>query len=195
MFYSRDFFSFKKISPPKDTKTPVKSPIPVSPSSSVGSPSPVRSTTSPPDYPFDELSKWSWRVKGKSILNIGSRVVGRRHNCNNPVVALCPGLRFVKDLAFCFRRTLRFVFKKNLAFCFKNIVFFLGSIAFCPSQDLAFCLRVVVIVTIVIVAVILVVVVVAINGVVIVVMIIGVEVVFMIIGVVVVAMLMASSRV
>nr|GEX76617.1 reverse transcriptase domain-containing protein [Tanacetum cinerariifolium] len=59
MFDSRDFFSFEKISPPKDTKTPVKSPIQVSPSSSVGSPSPVRSTTSPPDYPFDELSKWS----------------------------------------------------------------------------------------------------------------------------------------
>nr|GEV54332.1 hypothetical protein [Tanacetum cinerariifolium] len=49
-----------KISPPKDTETPAKSPIPVSPSSSVGSSSPVRSTTSPPDYPFDELSKWSW---------------------------------------------------------------------------------------------------------------------------------------
>nr|GEV94355.1 hypothetical protein [Tanacetum cinerariifolium] len=39
--------------------THVKSPIPVSPSSSVGSSSPVRSTTSPLDYPFDELSKWS----------------------------------------------------------------------------------------------------------------------------------------
>ncbi|GKE34648.1 reverse transcriptase domain-containing protein, partial [Tanacetum coccineum] len=37
------------ISPPKDTKTPIESPIPVSPSSS-----PVRSTTPPPDYPFDE---------------------------------------------------------------------------------------------------------------------------------------------
>nr|GEV98049.1 reverse transcriptase domain-containing protein [Tanacetum cinerariifolium] len=56
----------KKISPPKETETPVKLPIPVSLSSSVGSSSPsvgssspVRSTTSPPDYPFDELSKWS----------------------------------------------------------------------------------------------------------------------------------------
>ncbi|GKE81849.1 hypothetical protein Tco_1551849 [Tanacetum coccineum] len=38
--------------PPKDTETPVESPIPVSPSSSVGSSSPVRSTTSPPDYPL-----------------------------------------------------------------------------------------------------------------------------------------------
>ncbi|GKA93297.1 reverse transcriptase domain-containing protein [Tanacetum coccineum] len=42
------------IPPPKDTETPVESPIPVSLSSSVGSSSPVRSTTSPPDYPFDE---------------------------------------------------------------------------------------------------------------------------------------------
>ncbi|GKB45623.1 putative reverse transcriptase domain-containing protein [Tanacetum coccineum] len=42
------------IPPPKDTETPVESPIPISPSSSVGSSSPVRSTTPPPDYPFDE---------------------------------------------------------------------------------------------------------------------------------------------
>ncbi|GKA19039.1 hypothetical protein Tco_0698954 [Tanacetum coccineum] len=42
------------ISPPKDTETPVESPIPISPSSSVGSSSLVRSTTPPPDYPFDE---------------------------------------------------------------------------------------------------------------------------------------------
>ncbi|GKF34534.1 hypothetical protein Tco_0107734, partial [Tanacetum coccineum] len=33
---------------------PVRSSIPLSPSSSVGSSSPVRSTTPPPDYPFDE---------------------------------------------------------------------------------------------------------------------------------------------
>nr|GEX07966.1 hypothetical protein [Tanacetum cinerariifolium] len=59
MFDSRGFFSSEKISPPKDIETPIKSPIPVYPSSSVGSSSPVRSTTSPPDYPFDELSKWS----------------------------------------------------------------------------------------------------------------------------------------
>ncbi|GKA75676.1 hypothetical protein Tco_0782054 [Tanacetum coccineum] len=37
-----------------DLETLVESPIPVSPSSSVGSSSPVRSTTPPPDYPFDE---------------------------------------------------------------------------------------------------------------------------------------------
>ncbi|GJT63112.1 hypothetical protein Tco_1006645, partial [Tanacetum coccineum] len=40
--------------PPRDTDPPVGSPIPSSPSSSVGSSSPVRSTTPPPDYPFDE---------------------------------------------------------------------------------------------------------------------------------------------
>ncbi|GJW35082.1 hypothetical protein Tco_0058002 [Tanacetum coccineum] len=52
--YSRDFFLPKDISPSKDTETPVESPIPVSLSSSVGSSSPVRSTTPPLDYPFDE---------------------------------------------------------------------------------------------------------------------------------------------
>ncbi|GJS58225.1 hypothetical protein Tco_0653009 [Tanacetum coccineum] len=40
--------------PPRDTETPVRSHIPLSPSSLVGSSSPVRSTTPPPDYPFDE---------------------------------------------------------------------------------------------------------------------------------------------
>ncbi|GJT81270.1 hypothetical protein Tco_1055612 [Tanacetum coccineum] len=54
MFDSRDFFPLEEIPPPKDTKTPIESPIPISPSSSVGSLSPVRSTTPPPDYPFDE---------------------------------------------------------------------------------------------------------------------------------------------
>ncbi|GKG02954.1 hypothetical protein Tco_0310590, partial [Tanacetum coccineum] len=54
MFDSRDFFPPKEIPPPKDTETPIESPIPISPSSSVGSLSPVRSTTPPPDYPFDE---------------------------------------------------------------------------------------------------------------------------------------------
>nr|GEY03657.1 hypothetical protein [Tanacetum cinerariifolium] len=51
MFDSQDLFSFKEISP-KDTKTPIQSPIPVPPSSSEGSSSPVRSTI--PDYLFDE---------------------------------------------------------------------------------------------------------------------------------------------
>ncbi|GJT52649.1 hypothetical protein Tco_0978806 [Tanacetum coccineum] len=40
--------------PPRDTDPPIGSPIPSSPSSSVGSSSPVRSTIPPPDYPFDE---------------------------------------------------------------------------------------------------------------------------------------------
>ncbi|GKC32077.1 hypothetical protein Tco_1039371 [Tanacetum coccineum] len=40
--------------PPRDIEPPVGSPISLSPSSSVGSSSPVRSTTPPPDYPFDE---------------------------------------------------------------------------------------------------------------------------------------------
>ncbi|GJV68141.1 reverse transcriptase domain-containing protein [Tanacetum coccineum] len=54
MFDSRDFFPPEEISPPKDIETLVESPIRISPSSSVGSSSPVRSTTPPPDYPFDE---------------------------------------------------------------------------------------------------------------------------------------------
>ncbi|GJS82436.1 hypothetical protein Tco_0748977 [Tanacetum coccineum] len=54
MFDSRDLFPPEEISPPKYIKTPVESPIPISPSSSVGSLSPVRSTTPPPDYPFDK---------------------------------------------------------------------------------------------------------------------------------------------
>ncbi|GKB70562.1 reverse transcriptase domain-containing protein [Tanacetum coccineum] len=40
--------------PPRDTEPRVGLPISLSPSSSVGSSSPVRSTTPPPDYPFDE---------------------------------------------------------------------------------------------------------------------------------------------
>ncbi|GJV74726.1 probable xyloglucan endotransglucosylase/hydrolase protein 30 [Tanacetum coccineum] len=53
--YSRDFFPPEDISLPKDSETPIESPIPISLSSSVGSSSLVRSTTPPPpDYPFDE---------------------------------------------------------------------------------------------------------------------------------------------
>ncbi|GJT37083.1 hypothetical protein Tco_0936948 [Tanacetum coccineum] len=40
--------------PPSDTEPPIGSPIPLSLSSSVGSSSPIRSTTPPPEYPFDE---------------------------------------------------------------------------------------------------------------------------------------------
>ncbi|GKA67506.1 hypothetical protein Tco_0767423 [Tanacetum coccineum] len=47
---------FEKISSPKDTKTSVESPISISPSSSVGFSSLVRSTTPPPGYSFNELS-------------------------------------------------------------------------------------------------------------------------------------------
>ncbi|GJT59592.1 hypothetical protein Tco_1003125 [Tanacetum coccineum] len=54
MFDSRDFFPLEEISPPKDNETPVELPIPMSPSSSVGSSSPVRSTTPPSDYLFDK---------------------------------------------------------------------------------------------------------------------------------------------
>nr|GEU46674.1 hypothetical protein [Tanacetum cinerariifolium] len=54
MFDSGDLFPLEEIPPPKDTKTPIESPFPISPSSSVGSSSLVRSTTPPPDYPFDE---------------------------------------------------------------------------------------------------------------------------------------------
>ncbi|GKB28814.1 reverse transcriptase domain-containing protein [Tanacetum coccineum] len=40
--------------PSRYTEPPVGSPIPLSPSSLIGSSSPIRSTTPPPDYPFDE---------------------------------------------------------------------------------------------------------------------------------------------
>nr|GFA29401.1 hypothetical protein [Tanacetum cinerariifolium] len=52
LFDSKDFISSEEISP--DAETPVESSIQVSPSSSVGSSSPVRSIKPPPDYPFDE---------------------------------------------------------------------------------------------------------------------------------------------
>ncbi|GJW00153.1 hypothetical protein Tco_1555404 [Tanacetum coccineum] len=45
----------EKISPPKDAETPIESPIPISPSSSVGSSSSVRSTTPQLNYPFDKF--------------------------------------------------------------------------------------------------------------------------------------------
>ncbi|GJY21121.1 putative reverse transcriptase domain-containing protein [Tanacetum coccineum] len=51
---------------PRDTKPPVRSPIPSSLSSSVGSSSPVRSTTPPPDYPFDESIFMEMAPKRKS---------------------------------------------------------------------------------------------------------------------------------
>ncbi|GJY35760.1 hypothetical protein Tco_0421138 [Tanacetum coccineum] len=48
MFDSRDFFPLEEISSPEGAETPVKSPILMSPSLSVGS------FTSPPDYLFNE---------------------------------------------------------------------------------------------------------------------------------------------
>nr|GEW04175.1 hypothetical protein [Tanacetum cinerariifolium] len=54
MFDSRHLFPPKKTLPPKDAETHVESPIPISPYSSVGASSLVRSTTPPPDYPFDK---------------------------------------------------------------------------------------------------------------------------------------------
>nr|GEW91159.1 hypothetical protein [Tanacetum cinerariifolium] len=53
LFDSRGFLPPQEISP-KDVETPVESSIPVSPFSSAGSSSPVRSITPPPDYPFEE---------------------------------------------------------------------------------------------------------------------------------------------
>ncbi|GJU09767.1 hypothetical protein Tco_1132163 [Tanacetum coccineum] len=50
------FFPLKEISSPKDIETPIESPILVSPSSLVGSSSPVRSTTPPPGYSINKLS-------------------------------------------------------------------------------------------------------------------------------------------
>nr|GEU48508.1 hypothetical protein [Tanacetum cinerariifolium] len=47
----------KRIIPPtspRDNETHIGSPMPLSPSSSVGSSSLIRLTTPPPDYPFDE---------------------------------------------------------------------------------------------------------------------------------------------
>ncbi|GKB32398.1 hypothetical protein Tco_0871799 [Tanacetum coccineum] len=80
MFDSQDFFPLEEISPPKDTKTPVKYPIPVSLSSSVGSSSPVRLTTSPPDYPFDE----SIFVELDNSLWIIPRPLGSEPNPEEP---------------------------------------------------------------------------------------------------------------
>ncbi|GJZ26553.1 hypothetical protein Tco_0570806 [Tanacetum coccineum] len=66
----------KDISPHKNTETSIESPISISLSSSVGSSSPVRSTTPPPDYPFDksifaELDNSLWII----LQPLGSELV------------------------------------------------------------------------------------------------------------------------
>nr|GEZ66738.1 reverse transcriptase domain-containing protein [Tanacetum cinerariifolium] len=68
MFDSRDFFSLEEISP-KDTK-PFKSPTPISPSSSIGSSSPVSNCTEDCKVKFaigtlieDALSWWNFYAK------------------------------------------------------------------------------------------------------------------------------------
>ncbi|GJV98002.1 hypothetical protein Tco_1549579 [Tanacetum coccineum] len=54
MINAQDIEHMIRPTPPRDTEPLVRSPISLSPSLSVGSSSPVRSTTPPPDYPFDE---------------------------------------------------------------------------------------------------------------------------------------------
>ncbi|GJZ94748.1 hypothetical protein Tco_0666951 [Tanacetum coccineum] len=54
MINAQDIEHIIPLTPPRDTEPPIGSPISLSLSSSVGSSSPVRSTTPPPDYPFDE---------------------------------------------------------------------------------------------------------------------------------------------
>ncbi|GKB91970.1 hypothetical protein Tco_0964242 [Tanacetum coccineum] len=62
--------------PPRDTEPPVGSPISLSLSSSVGSSSPVRSTTPPPDYPFDE-SIFACRIILTQVWNDSLRFLER----------------------------------------------------------------------------------------------------------------------
>ncbi|GJV08337.1 hypothetical protein Tco_1345993 [Tanacetum coccineum] len=54
MINAQDIEHMTLPTPSRDIEPPVGSPISLSPSLSVGSSSPVRSTTPPPDYPFDE---------------------------------------------------------------------------------------------------------------------------------------------
>ncbi|GJX06534.1 hypothetical protein Tco_0194466 [Tanacetum coccineum] len=54
MINNQDIEHMIPLTPPRDTEPPVGSPILLSLSLSVGSSSPVRLTTPPPDYPFDE---------------------------------------------------------------------------------------------------------------------------------------------
>ncbi|GKF74490.1 hypothetical protein Tco_0220822, partial [Tanacetum coccineum] len=63
-----------EISSPKGTETPVESSIPMSPSSSVGSSSLVRSTTPPPDYPLISY------LSGSGMKPLGSKPVPEKPN-------------------------------------------------------------------------------------------------------------------
>ncbi|GKE36876.1 hypothetical protein Tco_1460281 [Tanacetum coccineum] len=54
MINDQDIKHMTPPTPPRDTEPPLRSPISLSPSSSVGSSLPFRSTTPPLDYPFDE---------------------------------------------------------------------------------------------------------------------------------------------
>nr|GEV66371.1 reverse transcriptase domain-containing protein [Tanacetum cinerariifolium] len=77
---SRDFFPPEEISPPKDAETLIELSILVSPSSSIGSSSLVRSITPPPDYPFDE----SIFTKLDNSLWIISRPLGGEPDLEEP---------------------------------------------------------------------------------------------------------------
>ncbi|GKB92024.1 hypothetical protein Tco_0964296 [Tanacetum coccineum] len=54
MIINQDIEHMIPPTPPRDIEPLIESPIPLSPSSSIGSSSPIRLTTPPPDYPFDE---------------------------------------------------------------------------------------------------------------------------------------------
>ncbi|GKD75062.1 reverse transcriptase domain-containing protein [Tanacetum coccineum] len=97
VFDSQDSFPSKKISSPKDTK------IPISPSSSVESSSPVWSTTPPPDYFFDE----SIFAKLDNSLCIISRPLGIRHQESSEQDPRTQGRTTILDLC-------RLQFSRNL---------------------------------------------------------------------------------
>ncbi|GKE33675.1 hypothetical protein Tco_1452997 [Tanacetum coccineum] len=80
MFDSRDFFSPKNISSPKDTEIPIKSTTQVYLSSSIESLQPVRSTTPPSDYLFDE----SIFAELDNSLWIISRPLGSKSDLEEP---------------------------------------------------------------------------------------------------------------
>ncbi|GKF16524.1 hypothetical protein Tco_0061442, partial [Tanacetum coccineum] len=69
------------ILPPSPVLSHVESSIPISPSSSVGSSSPFRSTTPPPDYPFDKsvLDNSLWIIPQP----LGSEPVPEKPNESN----------------------------------------------------------------------------------------------------------------